>query len=197
MPSDAFPRPTDSRPGIGDCPIVRNLVLNPDFESGYDGFYSEFTRDTDCGSGVENYGPHPETHYTVNSTPQQCHGGYSNSPGDKGKMLLVNFPAPGAVVKRFWCQDVPVNSGKQYKIEVRLRAAVPVAVSSQPTKVAFTSNGDDVLVEFPLEADWKMYRAVLTPPDSGSVKFCAEARTQNAESTDLVMDDILFGECSN
>lgn len=176
----------------GDCPVVTNLLMNPDFEQGNTGFSSDFTFDPLC---VGTYSPRRHLYYSVNNSVQRCHVGYSSLPGDKGQMLVVNFPPQGSSVTKFYCQTVPVTAGRLYKIAARLRAAVPSAVLSQPTSVVFTANGANAMAQFNLEADWKDYRAVLTPPVSGSVVFCGEARTQNTESTDLVMDDVLFGEC--
>jgi hypothetical protein len=176
----------------GDCPVVTNLLQNPDFEAGKSGFSSDFTFDSQC---IGTYSPKKHLYYSVNDSVQRCHNGYASLSGDKGKMLVVNFPPQGSSITKFYCQTVPVTAGRLYKIAARLRAAVPSSVLSQPTSVAFTANGSNVMAEFKLEADWKDYRAVLTPPVSGSVVFCGEARTQNVESTDLVMDDVLFGEC--
>jgi hypothetical protein len=110
-------------------------------------------------------------------------------------MLVVNIPAKGQTEGRFWCQKVPVVAGKMYKLAVRARAAVPSVVDSQPTQITFTVNGANAMAEFPLERDWVEYKAVGIPAEAGTIDFCGEARTQNTESTDLIMDDVLFAEC--
>jgi hypothetical protein len=176
----------------GNCDTLSNLLVNADFEQGNSGFTSEFTFDATCKG---THSPGASGSYAVNGTVHKCHDGYADSLGDQGKMLVVNYPSSGDPRKKFWCQTVQVNAGAPYKIAARLRAAVPDHVDSQPTSVAITANGSNLMAEFNLEREWKEYTHVLMPPVSGTVAFCAEARTQNAESTDLVMDDISFAEC--
>jgi hypothetical protein len=188
--------------GLGqDCQIVKNLIENSDFEKGNVGFTSQFTYDSSCKG---QYSPHPALHYSVNRTVNGCHNGYASNADDRGNMLVVNFPAAGQAATKFWCQNIEVTAGRLYKISTRVRAAVPASVLTQPTSVAFTANGQgftangaELIPQFHLEADWKEYTAVLSPAVSGLIAFCAEARTQNTESTDLVMDDIIFGECQS
>lgn len=176
----------------GDCSLVSNLLENPDFEKGNTGFTSYFAYDGSC---LGRYSPRSALHYSVNSTPNTCHVGYASSTDDKGQMLVVNMPAAGQNEKRFWCQKVNVKAGKTYRLSARLRAAVPSAVDSQPTFVAFTIDGSEVMATFKLQVDWKEHRQVSVPKTSGNIVFCGESRTQNTESTDLIADDFSFGEC--
>jgi hypothetical protein len=176
----------------GDCSTVSNLVENSDFEKGNTGFTSRFTFDGTCRG---RYSPGSAFQYSVNATPSTCHVGYAASTGDKGQMLVVNMPAAGQTENRFWCQTLHVNAGKTYRLSARLRAAVPSVTESQPTFVAFTIDGTEVMATFRLEKDWKEHRQVSIPKTSGDIVFCGESRTQNTESTDLISDDFTFGEC--
>jgi hypothetical protein len=180
-------------PGInGECTTKENLVKNSDFEAGNVEFKSFFIFDSTCKG---KYSPGGSLQYSVNSTPNTCHNGYAAAANDKGKMLVVNFPAAGQSETRFWCQTIKVVKGRHYKLSARLRAAVPSATESQPTQVTFTINGNSVMATFPLEKDWKAYKAVEIPAASGEVTLCGESRTQNTESTDLIADDFAFAEC--
>ena len=176
----------------GDCTTRKNLIENSDFEKGNADFTSKFTFDGTCRG---KYSPGLASQYSVNSTPNVCHSFYTTSPDDKGQMLIVNIPAAGQAEKRFWCQTVHVNAGKHYKLSARLRAAVPSVVDSQPTSVAFTINGTEVMATFKLEKDWQEHKSVSIPKTAGDIEFCGESRTQNIESTDLIADDFTFGEC--
>lgn len=176
----------------GDCATKTNLVKNSDFENGNSEFTSNFVFDPTCKG---QYSPGAALQYSVNSTPSLCHIGYAPSTGDKGKMLVVNFPAAGQSETRFWCQKLTVAKGKHYKISARLRAAVPSVVDSQPTEVTFTIDGKSVIATFRLEKDWQSYKSVEIPGASGDVELCGESRTQNTESTDLIADDFKFAEC--
>jgi|GEM_PF-3146344 len=176
----------------GDCSTVSNLVENSDFEKGNTGFTSRFTFDGTCRG---QYSPGGAFQYSVNATPSTCHVGYAASSGDKGQMLVVNMPAAGQTENRFWCQTLNVKAGKTYRLSARLRAAVPSVTESQPTFVAFTIDGSEVMATFKLEKDWKEHRQVSIPKTSGDIVFCGESRTQNTESTDLIADDFTFGEC--
>ena len=176
----------------GECTTKENLVKNSNFEAGNVDFKSYFTFDATCKG---KYSPGSALQYSVNSTPNTCHNGYAASNDDKGKMLVVNFPAAGQSETRFWCQTIKVVKGKHYKLSARLRAAVPSATESQPTQVTFTINGNSVMATFPLEKEWKAYKTVEIPAASGDVTLCGESRTQNTESTDLIADDFTFAEC--
>ncbi len=176
----------------GDCTTKENLVANSNFEDGNKDFKSYFTFDSTCKG---QYSPGAALQYSINSTPSTCHIGYAASSGDKGKMLVVNFPASGQSETRFWCQTIKVVKGSHYKLSARLRAAVPSATESQPTEVTFTVNGVSVMATFKLEKDWKNYKTVEIPEASGDIVLCGESRTQNTESTDLIADDFTFAEC--
>jgi hypothetical protein len=179
----------------GDCPTHVNLLKNPDFEAGNAGFTTQFVFDDTCGNNKKGFSPRSAGYYSINSTPNVCHAYYTKSSADTGKMLVVNMPNAGAGNLNFFCQKVQVKADTKYKLSVRLRAAVTSAVSSQPTSAAFAINGNDVIATFALKEDWTTYTHVDIPKTSGEVEFCGQARTQNTESTDLLLDDISFAEC--
>jgi len=173
---------------VTECIEGDDKVTNGDFENGNQAFTSDYTFQSGCGDLV----PHPALHYTINTGPKDCHVNYFNDSGDDGKLLVVNMPAAGQGEKKFWCQDIDVEKGQRYQISVRLRVA---ANNGQKSIVEWTIDDDLFTRQFDPTTVWDKFLEPWTAEKTGKVKLCGRAITQNAESGDLVVDDIFFREC--
>jgi len=165
-----------------------NLVINPGFELGYEGFTSSYVRQTGCG-GMPGT-PHPTATYTINTDPGDCHAFFEgNVPGGNGNMLVVNLSE--SAPRDFWCQTIEVNPGVIYRFSARLRT-VTVPIYWAPSRHRWTINGSTFTADFNPTAVWETYQATWNSGTNKVATLCGRNISVGWGTGDLAVDDIRF-----
>jgi len=172
--------------------IGNNLVVNGDFEQGNIGFssayiYKEFG---DIWQGSYGIRDNPKT---GNHSWATC-GDHTTGSG----MMLVADGASGyqgvPAGAQLWCQEIPVEYGKEYAFSAYLTGIVPPSSS-----LKFEINGIDLGTSPVLSSDmceWSEFFVTWTPPNESvtTAMICLSEGTGVGFNNDFALDDVSFYE---
>ena len=177
--------------GFEEDPNATNIVVNPAFENGNTGFFSNFS-----------YNPLPITPgtYVITTSPAAVLSVFP--PCDDhtfgngtGHMMLVNGTGNPEDV---WCQNITVNPNSYYSMSVWVTSA-PL----NPPILQFSVDG--VLVGDPFPAtdggcNWEQYSTSWYSGSSTSITLCITDQSTNGNGLFgdfFALDDVFMGEaCS-
>ncbi len=177
--------------GFAEDPNAPNLVVNPDFQDGNTGFFSDFIFD-----------PLPVTPgtYTLTTSPSVVLSLFPpcddhTSGNGTGNMMLINGTGNPANV---WCEIITVNPNSYYVMSGWV-ASAPLS----PPPLQFSIDGD--LIGSPFQASgagcvWEQFSATWFSGPSTSIMLCLtdQSTTGNGLLGDFfALDDMYFAEaCS-
>ena len=120
----------------GQSLSTANLIQNPSFSNGNNGFTSDY--------GFENCGSHPlgllgcEGAYTITTNASTTHVDFSACAGvDSPEFMAINGQVSFAQV---WCQDIVVNPNTVYQFSAFATSIHP----SNPAELQFSINGSTI-----------------------------------------------------
>lgn len=163
---------------------IGNLVNNPGFTNGNNGFTSDYNFNP--GSGVN------EGVYTVSANVPAWHPSFANC-GDHtngtGNMLLVN--GSGTANARVWSQTIPIQPNTNYAFSAWIQTLVP----SNPAQLQFSINGVQLGTTISANAAtcrWDQFYAVWNSGNSSSAVISIVNINLNTGGNDFALDDISF-----
>lgn len=164
-----------------------NLIFNGDFELGYTGFTTGYTR------GMPG-GPFGPSNIDVGPDPFAYNAGFSHCTdhGGGGNQLVVDgHTAAGTPV---WCQTVPTVAGKTYQFSFFVQSVFPVSPPNLSIRVNGNSFGN---VSSGAVCVWVPFMACFTATSSSST-ICIVENTGVGFGNDFALDDIeMYEKCED
>jgi gliding motility-associated-like protein len=164
---------------------MRNLIANPDFESGYNSFSS-------------SYNPRPinqfEGEYVITNSPNAWNPGFNNCTDHttgSGNMLLINGATTPNVT--IYCQTVNVTPNTNYAFTTWLSSMNSV----NPALLQFSINGINLGNTFNASSnscDWNQFYSTWNSGTNSTATICIVNQNSLAAGNDFALDDIGFFE---
>lgn len=171
----------------------QNILVNPDFESGYTGFTTDYTQ------FVVNPPPPPNItfgQYVITddlSDIQQSWSGLGDHTTGTGNFMVADGATTAG--QNFWCQTVNVSPNTWYDLSAWI-ATVFVNPNSQVATLQFSINGTPVGNNFnapwPFN-QWAQFSATWFSGTSTSATICMTDLVTVGSGNDFALDDLFFG----
>ncbi len=164
-----------------------NLIDNGDFESGFTGFSTAYTKSSPGGP----FGP---DNIDVGPNPQAYNGGFApcGDHGGGGNQLIVDGSTSAG--KNVWCQSVTTVSGRMYQLTFYVQSVYPVSPPNLNARVNGNSVGS---VNAGGICEWVEFTTCFTAT-SGSSSICITEQSGVGFGNDFAIDDIsLYEKCED
>ncbi|MEM9837164.1 MAG: hypothetical protein AAF828_11715, partial [Bacteroidota bacterium] len=174
----------------GFDPNAPNLVTNGDFGQGGLGFTSDYTFVEDIPTfNQEVYG---EGTYSISSTGPNVHPDFAacSDQDGSGQMMIVN--GAGAITN-IWCQEISIQPNRSYNFS----AWVATMVSTSPTELQFTINGEQIgnSLSAPFSnCSWERFSGDWFNQFSTTATLCILNLNTSLNGNDFAIDNISFTE---
>ena len=183
-----------ARPRVHTTYIVRsisnllseNLIENPDFNKGPQGFTSDYQ----FAHSIRTQGLYGVNVSAANLNPfsfEDC----ADHTGGNGQMLIVDgFPEPN---KKVWCQTVDIFPEANYVFSAWLSSVNP----RNPAALQFSINGQLIGNTFFATkevCEWRQFFEVWESGASTTAEICIINRNTNRGGNDFALDDFAFHE---
>ncbi|MFK7933610.1 MAG: gliding motility-associated C-terminal domain-containing protein [Saprospiraceae bacterium] len=166
--------------------IGENLIENPDFSAGNEGFESEyiFVRSIFI-QGV----------YGISTSAFDLNESYFSDCPDKttgsGDMMVIDGSPQSDV--NVWCQIVDVQPATDYAFSVWLTSVHP----SNPAILQFSINDEQLGLPFRAGwevCDWRRFYEIWHSNEATTAEICIVNQNTNPEGNDFALDDFAFQE---
>lgn len=191
-----YSRPDSSLPCIGvtklNLPNVTkaspNIVPNGDFESGYQGFTSDYRfNDLSSCSGPDSLTP-TIGEFGILMNPNRCHRAWDEIT-DSNQIAVYN----GAVGQNFWCKTFSVNPNQDFVFSVDERLLHPdggVNSTNGSSPLRWTIDGVEIIPPSSPERNWRTRGAVWNSGSASSIEVCGRNGSPNNSGNDWAIDNI-------
>lgn len=163
-----------------------NLIRNPDFSEGNEGFTSDYT----FVMSINIQG-----RYGVNVSAANLNAMFfadcpDHTTGVDQMMIVDGSPIAN---ERVWCQTVTVMPDKEYAFSTWLASVNP----SNPARLQFSINGMRIGQIFTASngvCDWRQFYATWNAEATTEAEICVVNQNTNPDGNDFALDDFAFFE---
>lgn len=163
-----------------------NLIVNPDFSLGNEGFSSDY----DYVDRINIQGVYGVNESAANLNPVFFEDCPDHTSGD-GPMLVVDgSPTRNEQV---WCQTIAVKEDKDYAFSAWLTSVNPM----NPAALQFSINGQPIGEIFRANSrvcQWQQFYEIWNAQEATEAEICIVNQNTNPAGNDFAMDDFAFFE---
>ncbi len=166
--------------------IGENLIENPNFSDGNEGFTSDYPYvESISTQGV----------YGINESARNLNGGFfrdcpDQTTGDGLMMVVDGSPISN---QRVWCQNIEVEAQTGYAFSAWLTSVNP----RNPAQLQFSINGrrlGEVFTAASEVCEWRQFFAIWESETTTTAEICIVNRNTNPAGNDFALDDFAFYE---
>lgn len=166
--------------------IGENLIQNPDFSEGNEGFESEYT----FVERINTQGVYGIDVSAANLNPVFFTGCPDHTTGDGNMMIVDGSPTPSEQV---WCQTITVTPNTDYAFSAWLTSVN----RENPALLQFSINSRLIGEQFNAgrrTCDWRQFYAIWNAQNDTIAEICIVNRNTNPAGNDFALDDFAFYE---
>lgn len=197
-PVEAFDNPFIAKPTVSPTepsvytlrriPSVasNNLIINPDFTLGNEGFSSDYN----YVDRINTQGVYSVNESAANLNPVFFEDCPDHTSGE-GPMLVVDgSPTPR---EKVWCQTIEVQPTKDYAFSAWLSSVNPM----NPAALQFSINGQPIGEVFRASSrvcEWRQFYEIWNAKEHTQAEICIVNQNTNPAGNDFALDDFAFFE---
>ncbi len=163
-----------------------NLIRNPDFNEGNEGFTSDYP----FVMSISTQG-----RYGINTSAANLNGIFfadcpDHTSGDGPMMVIDGSPIAN---ERVWCQTITVTADKEYAFSTWLTSVNP----NNPAQLQFSINNRTIGRIFTASTevcDWRQFYATWNAEAATEAEICIVNQNTNPNGNDFALDDFAFFE---